>query len=129
MVPSRRLSRKDREALGYNPNRTADLFALTTDGYIIAQDVVCQHEYIDDQCCAHCGACNRMIAIASINRSFQGLSEMVAICKQCSQHSSYIFDISNTVYQSWLAERMGDLYTPAYDGPPRVPHPNHRNIK
>ena len=121
MLTSKRFSRRDREALGYNPNRDDDLFALTADGYIIAQDIACQHEYIYAQACPHCGAASSLTPIASINRSFQGLNEMVARCTHCNRPAGFIFDISNTRYQEWLAERMGDLYAPVYDGPPRVP--------
>ena len=126
MVSSQKATGNDREALGYNPNRTIDLFALTTDGYIIAQDVACQHEYIAEQSCPNCNTQNRMIPVASINRSFQGLSELVVVCRQCGQRSSFIFDISNDIFQSWLAERMGDLYSPAYEGTPRTADPNQR---
>src|SRR3989304_642675 len=83
MIASRRLSHKDRERLGYNPYRTADLFAPTDEGYIIAQDVACQHEYIFDQPCPHCEVFNTLMPVASINRAFQGLNEMVVRCTNC----------------------------------------------
>ena len=40
---------------GYNPDRTIDLYALTPDGYIIAQDINCQHEYVAEQRCPESG--------------------------------------------------------------------------
>lgn len=126
MVSSRRFTDADREALGLNPQRTIDLFASTTDGYIIAQDIVCQHEYIDEQCCAKCGHCGSLVAIASINRSFQGLNEVVTLCRRCANRQSFIFDISNDSYQAWMAERMGELYMRPFDGPGRLVDPETR---
>jgi transcription elongation factor Elf1 len=108
----------------YNPHRTVDLFALTTDGYIVAQDILCQQEYIREQQCPNCG--NALVVIANINRSFQGLNEVVVVCRGCSTKYSFIFDISNEVYQAWWAERMGDLYVRAYDGEPRIADPAQR---
>lgn len=104
---------------GYNPNRTSDLFKLTGDGYIIAQDMVCQYEYAQMQKCADCGC--PLNVIAQINRSFQGLNELVTACPNCGKNYSFIFDISNNVYQSWWSERLGDLYVQNYDGKPRKP--------
>lgn len=110
--------------LGYNPNRTADLFALTPDGYIIAQDIACQHEYIDMH---HCPVSDMPLRIvAQINRAFQGLTEIVAISPATGERYSFIFDISNDVYQMWLADEMGALYERDYDGPGRVADPQQR---
>jgi hypothetical protein len=106
------LSEKRREQLGYNPHRTPDCFAPTTDGYIIAQDNACQYEYILAQP-------GDLVPVAHINRSFQGLSEIVALSRQTGERYSFIFDISNEVYQTWLAHRLGAGYDRAYDGPPR----------
>ncbi len=102
-----------------NPNRTGDLFALTSDGYIIAQDIGCQYELIEAQSCENCQ--HRLMPVAQINRSFQGLNEIVTICESCGHRQSFIFDISNVVYQHWWAERMGENYMRTYDGPPRTP--------
>lgn len=123
MLFRRRTEKPRQDILGYNPNRTDDLFALTTDGYIIAQDVVCQTEYVQNQLCLNCQH-QTLTVIAKINRSFQGLNEMVAICTHCHERYSFIFDISNDIYQAWLMEQMGDLYSQSYDGPPRVAAPN-----
>lgn len=109
---------------GYNPNRTVDLFALTTDGYIIAQDIICQNEYVEAQQCENCG--HELTIIANINRAFQGLNEVVTVCRNCGNHQNFIFDISNEVYQGWWAERMGDLYVRTYEGKPRVADPAQR---
>lgn len=117
------LSQEKREALGYNPNRTIDLFALTFDGYIIAQDIASQYEFIYDQV-SEDG--NPMIPIAHLNRSFQGLSELVAIDTKTGDHYSFIFDISNAVYQAWLAQHLGELYENAYEGQPREADPDQR---
>lgn len=117
----RKRSTKQENDPAVNPNRTADLFALTTDGYVIAQDIACQHEYIEEQRCPNCGGI--LMPIAQINRAFQGLNEVVTLCTECSERSSFIFDISNDVYQDWWAERMGDLYVRTFDGDGRVPAP------
>jgi hypothetical protein len=102
-----------------NPNRTSELFALTSDGYIIAQDIGCQYELIETQ---RCGSCQgALLPIAQINRAFQGLNEIVTLCENCGQRHSFIFDISNEVYQVWWAEKMGENYLQTYDGPPRTP--------
>jgi 4-hydroxy-3-methylbut-2-en-1-yl diphosphate synthase IspG/GcpE len=101
-----------------NPDRTGDLFKLTGDGYIIAQDISSQYEYVQAQACPGCGC--PLQVIAQINRSFQGLNELVAACPNCGKNASFIFDISNEVYQTWWAERMGDMYVQNYDGPPRT---------
>ncbi len=111
-------SQKRREALGYNPNRTPDLFAETQDGYIIAQDIASQHEFVLQQRTEDGYA---LMPIANINRSFQGLSEMVAICPVNGERYSFIFDISNTVYQQWMHQQLGDLYERNYAGEPRSP--------
>ena len=102
-----------------NPNRSGDLFARTEDGYIIAQDISCQHELIEQQGCSNCGGV--LMPIAQINRAFQGLNEVVAICTECSERHSFIFDISNEVYQSWWMDNMRENYVRMYDGPARTP--------
>jgi hypothetical protein len=102
-----------------NPNRTKELFALTADGYIIAQDIGCQYELIETRRCDNCQG--KLRPIAQINRAFQGLNEVVTLCEKCGQRHSFIFDISNDVYQVWWAENMGDNYMRIYDGPPRTP--------
>jgi hypothetical protein len=117
MIFTRR-SRTENSDPAVNPNRNADLFTLTTDGYIIAQDIASQQEYIDLMRCPDCGA--PLTSIAHINRAFQGLNEIVVICIDCGAHGSFIFDISNEVYQNWWEARMGEAYVRAYDGQPRV---------
>lgn len=112
---------------GVNPHRTLDLFALTTDGYIIAQDIACQNEYVAEQFCPECHS--SLAVIANINRSFQGLTEVVCVCQGCGHKYSFIFDISNDVYQAWWAERMGDLYVRTFDGPGRRADPEQRYLK
>lgn len=109
---------------GYNPQRTPDLFAFTTDGYIIAQDVACQHEYVAAQRCPTSG--RPLVIIAQINRAFQGLNEVVALSPATGERFSFIFDISNDVYQTWWAAQMGDLYERLYDGPPRQAAPDQQ---
>lgn len=121
---TRQLDQKRLQALGYNPDRTRDLFALTTDGYVIAQDIACQYEYVMMQTPPECG--EALIPVAQINRSFQGLSEIVAMCPTTGERYSFIFDISNDVYQTWWALQMGDNYERVYEGPPRQPDPNER---
>lgn len=107
-------------SIGYNPNRDEYLFWLTEDGYIIAQDVTSQYEYIDD---CMCGACGGSFKVAAhLNRAGQGLSEMVALCQDCGRRANFIFDISNDVFQAWWAEQLGPLYIRQFDGPPRTPH-------
>lgn len=118
----RRHSNKKAVDSGRNPNRTADLYQRTSDGYLIAHDIASQYEYAQEQSCVHCGC--RLNVIAQINRSFQGLNELVTACPNCGKNASFIFDISNQVYQNWLAERLGDLYVRNYDGAPRQPHRN-----
>lgn len=127
MFFKQRTNKNEQHDPGYNSSRTDDLYALTADGYIIAQDVVCQNEYVHSQRCPHCRQ-QTMTVMAKLNRSFQGLNELVAICTNCHERSSYIFDISNEVYQNWLAVQMGDLYTHIYEGPPRVADSNQRCI-
>jgi hypothetical protein len=105
---------------GYNLNRDEHLYWRTEEGYLIAQDVTCQHEYIQVMPCEHCGG--SLVVIAHLNRSGQGLSELVAMCRDCHQRANFIFDISNEVYQSWWADQLGTLYVQQYDGPPREPH-------
>lgn len=106
------LSKERREQLGYNPHRTPDCYAFTTEGYIVAHDNACQYEYIMAQR-------GDFVPVAHINRSFQGLSEIVAVSRQSGDRVSFIFDISNDVYQTWLAQRLGAAYERAYTGPPR----------
>ena len=105
--------------VGYNPRRDKHLYWRTADGYLIAQDVNCQHEYVVKSSCSHCGGPLKMVA--HINRAGQGLSEMVALCTRCRQRANFIFDISNDVYQEWWARQLGPLYLRQYDGPPRTP--------
>jgi ribosomal protein S27AE len=95
------------------------LYRLTADGYIIAQDVDCQYEYARKTSCPHCGGA--LVIAAHLNRAGQGLSELVALCQDCRQRTSFIFDISNDVFQAWWAEQLGPLYIRQYDGPPREP--------
>ncbi|MBZ0279506.1 MAG: hypothetical protein K8L97_02115 [Anaerolineae bacterium] len=102
-----------------NPNRTADLYALTEEGYIIAQDIGCQYELVNAERCPYCG--NSLSTIAQISRAYQGLNELVALCGICSERHSYIFDISNAVYQEWWASFMGKNYVRLYEGEPRKP--------
>jgi hypothetical protein len=102
---------------GFNPHRTDDLFALTADGFIIAQDIVCQYEFVNAQRCPETG--KRLKIIAQINRAFQGLNEVVTISLGTGKQHNFIFDISNDVYQSWWAELMGDSYVRQFDGPAR----------
>ncbi len=113
----RRRSRAPKVDPGINTQRTDDLFRLTSEGYIIAHDIASQYEYAQKQTCPDCEC--PFHVIAQINRSFQGLNELVAACPNCGKNATFIFDISNDVYQRWLAERLGDLYVQNYDGPPR----------
>jgi hypothetical protein len=112
---------------GINPHRTLNLFALTTDGYIIAEDIACLNEYIAEQACSVCNS--TLAVIAQINRAFQGLTEVVSFCPSCGKKYSFIFDISNDVYQAWWADRMGDLYVRTFDGPGRVADPEQRYVR
>ncbi len=107
------------EALGHNPDRTEYLFWYTEEGYIIAQDNTCQHEYIQMTPCPSCGG--KLRVIAHLNRGGQGLSELVTVCQNCRYTVNFIFDISNDVYQKWWADQLGPLYIRQYDGPPREP--------
>ena len=107
------------DAVGYNPNRDEFLYWRTEEGYIIAQDVACQHEFVSMMCCANCEG--ELIVAAHLNRSGQGLSELVTMCRNCGQRANFIFDISNDVYQRWMEEQLGALYVLQYDGPPRQP--------
>lgn len=115
----RKRSAKTENDPAVNPNRTADLYAPTGDGYIIAQDIACQHEYIELARCPHCDSI--LMPIAQINRAFQGLNEVVTLCTGCGARDSFIFDISNDIYQTWWAESMGDMYVRTFDGKPRSP--------
>ena len=103
-----------------NTDRDEYLFWLTEEGYIIAQDIACQREYAQDIPCPHCGG--ELMVVAQLNRSWQGLSELVCICRTCRQRSSFIFDISNDVYQAWWAEQLGPLYIRQHECPARTPH-------
>ena len=105
--------------IGYNARRDEYLFWRTEEGYIIAQDVNCQHDYVSQTPCENCGGPLRVVA--HINRAGQGLSEFVAMCGECRQRTSFIFDISNTVFQTWWAEQLGPLYVRQFDDPPRQP--------
>ncbi len=103
-----------------NPRRTRDLYALTPEGYIIAQDIACQYEFARD--IARCPYCDGTLRIAAqLNRASQGLNELVCMCTACNRRTSLIFDVSNDVYQRWIASQMGDLYLRNYDGPARRP--------
>jgi hypothetical protein len=118
--PDRRANSVD--PVGYNPGRDEYLFWLTGDGYIVAQDVACQHEYVQQTPCDHCGG--ELVIVAHLNRAGQGLSELVTVCGECHQRANFIFDISNNVYQAWWADQLGPLYIQQYDGDPREPvHP------
>ena len=104
---------------GQNPNRTPDLYQLTHEGYILAHDIASQYEYAEQQKCPDC-QCPLQV-IAQISRSFQGLNELVTACPNCGKNKSFIFDISNEVYQRWWSEHLGELYVQNYDGLPRKP--------
>ncbi len=105
--------------VGFNPNRDGCLYWLTEDGYIIAQDVACQHEYVEQTPCPDCGG--DLVVVAHLNRAGQGLSELVTLCRACHTRVNLIFDISNDMYQAWWAEQLGLMYVCQYDGPPREP--------
>jgi hypothetical protein len=105
--------------IGSNADRNGYLYWRTEEGYIIAQDVNCQHEYVNTTPCANCGGPLRVVA--HINRAGQGLSEIVAMCGECRQRTSYIFDISNDVFQRWWAEQLGPLYVRQFEDAPREP--------
>jgi hypothetical protein len=105
--------------IGYNADRDKYLYWRTEEGYIIAQDVNCQHEYVNATLCTNCGGPLRVVA--HINRAGQGLSEIVAMCGECRQRTSYIFDISNDVFQRWWAEQLGPLYVRQFEDTPREP--------
>jgi|MTBAKSStandDraft_2_1061841.scaffolds.fasta_scaffold04215_9 hypothetical protein len=106
--------------VGYNPNRDDTLFWLTEEGYLIAQDVACQTEYVEATSCPSCGA--SLTVVAHLNRAGQGLSEIVTLCCGCRERYSFIFDISNTAYQTWWAGLLGPHYVQQFDGPPREPY-------
>ena len=105
--------------VGYNPHRDETLFWHTAEGYIIAHDIVCQQEYVEATKCPHCGG--ELIMIAQLNRAYQGLNELIALCAVCRSRATFIFDISNDVYQAWWAAQLGEAYVRQYDGPPREP--------
>lgn len=121
----RRFRKQDSQAQTHvdplvNPQRTPTLFAPTAEGYIIAQDIGSQYEYATEH--AHCPECGGQLQVmAQINRAGQGLNEMVCVCLVCYAGCNLLFDISNEVYQAWLADMMGELYIQNYDGPPREP--------
>jgi hypothetical protein len=104
---------------GYNPNRDKYLFWLTEEGYVIAQDIACQQEYIEETPCPQCSG--SLVVVAHLNRAGQGLSELVTVCHDCHARYSFIFDISNDVYQTWWAAQLGPLYIQQHDGPGRAP--------
>lgn len=105
--------------VGYNAQRDEHLYWLTEDGYIIAQDVLCQYDYVQETPCPDCGG--ELKIAAHLNRAGQGLSELVAMCTECRAPSNFIFDISNEVYQQWWAKQLGSLYVRQHDNPPREP--------
>jgi hypothetical protein len=105
--------------VGYNARRNKYLYWLTEDGYIIAQDVNCQYDYVSRTPCPTCGGTLRVVA--HINRAGQGLSELVAMCGECRERTSLIFDISNEIFQTWWAAQLGPLYVCQYEGAPREP--------
>ncbi len=107
------------EEVGYNTQRDDYLYWRTEEGYIIAQDVTCQYDYVQNSCCAECGGSLRIAA--HLNRAGQGLSELVALCENCRARANFIFDISNDVYQTWWEAELGALYVRQYDGDPRTP--------
>jgi hypothetical protein len=107
------------DATGYNPNRDEHLFWYTDEGYIIAQDSVCQYEYVEKSACPSCAG--ELRVVAHLNRAGQGLSELVTACRECRYTVNFIFDISNEVYQHWWAEQLGPLYLRQYEGAPRTP--------
>lgn len=107
------------DEVGYNPARDETLFWLTDEGYIIAHDVTCQHEYVESTPCPECDS--KLTVAAHLNRGGQGLSELVAMCRACHTRTCFVFDISNDVYQTWWAGQLGSLYVVQYDGPPREP--------
>ncbi len=106
-----------------NPFRDEYLYSLTPEGYIIAYDIASQNAYVEHTSCEACGG--ELAVIAVLNRAGQGLSEMVAFCRDCKTRTSFLFDISNVVYQSWWADQLGDLYIQQYDGTPREPASEH----
>jgi hypothetical protein len=118
-APPPRVEPDPLQEVGYNAQRDEYLYWLTADGYIIAQDVNCQHEYVQESPCPHCGGTLKIVA--HINRAGQGLSEIVALCTTCRQRANFIFDISNEVYQVWWADQLGPLYLRQYEGDPREP--------
>ncbi len=123
-MPLRRKKRRSKpeqpsSTIGYNIHRNKYLFWRTEEGYIIAQDVNCQHDYVNQTSCANCGGPLRIVA--HINRAGQGLSEIVAMCGECRARTSFIFDISNEVFQTWWAEQLGTLYVRQFDDEPREP--------
>lgn len=102
-----------------NPNRTGDLYALTKEGYLIAQDIACQYEYAENAACPRCG--DGLTVMAQLNRASQGLNELVCTCQGCHTRTSFIFDISNEVYQAWMQAQFGADYVRNYEGQPRRP--------
>jgi ribosomal protein S27AE len=107
--------------LATNPNRTADLYVRTAEGYLIAQDIACQYDYANFITCPDCGSGVRVAA--HIDRASEGLNALFYECMRCAFRTDVLFDISNEVYQAWLSGLLGDLYTRHFEGPPRVPTP------
>jgi transcription elongation factor Elf1 len=107
--------------LATNPNRTADLYARTAEGFLIAQDITCQYDYANYIACPACGSDVRVAA--HIDRASEGLNALCYECTRCAFRTDVLFDISNEVYQAWLSDLLGDLYTRHFEGPPRVPAP------
>ncbi|MBN1565377.1 MAG: hypothetical protein JXA10_16140 [Anaerolineae bacterium] len=110
---------RSEDEVGFNIRRDEYLYWRTEEGYIIAQDVTCQYDYVQNAGCTACG--HELRIAAHLNRAGQGLSELVAICPQCHTRANFIFDISNDVYQTWWESQLGSLYVRQYDGPARTP--------
>ena len=107
------------DEIGFNAHRDHALYWWTKERYIIAQDVMCQYDYVQNSHCAECGG--GLHIAAHLNRAGQGLSELVAICTECSKRTTFIIDISNDVYQAWWAGQLGSLYVRQYEESPREP--------
>ena len=59
------------DEVGFNTRRDDYLYWRTEEGYIIAQDVTCQYDYVQGAGCAECGHDLRIAA--HLNRAGQGL--------------------------------------------------------